>query len=198
MKARITPSAIGGSINVPVSKSAMQRACAAALIRKGLTVLKNPGTSADDLAALNIIQQLGAKVSKVDDTIEIESRGVDPISDEVHCGESGLSARMFTSIAALSKMPLTITGSGSLLKRPFSFFETTFPNLQVSVETNNGLLPVKIKGPLKPSDIEIDGQLSSQFLTGLLFAYAAAEAQGVSISVNGLNSKPYIDLSLQV
>jgi 3-phosphoshikimate 1-carboxyvinyltransferase len=57
---------------------------------------------------------------------------------------------------------------------------------------------LQIQGPLKPADIEIDGSLSSQFLTGLLMAYGAAEADGVAIKVNDLKSKPYIDLTLQV
>ncbi len=198
MKAIITPSSITGSLTVPASKSAMQRACAAALIRHGKTILHNPGVSADDLAALDIITQLGAKPVSVNGTVEIESRGVDPVSDKINCGESGLSARMFTSIAATSSRSLTVTGTGSLLKRPFDFFETTFPKLGVSVETNNGLLPLKIQGPLQPAHIEIDGELSSQFLTGLLFAYAAAEARGVSVNVKNLKSKPYIDLSILV
>ncbi len=198
MKAIISPSFINGTIQVPASKSAMQRACAAALIRKGKTVLHNPGRSADDLAALGIITQLGATTIEVDENIEIESHGVNPISDTINCGESGLSARMFTSIAATSSKPLVVTGTGSLLKRPFDFFETTYPKLQVSIETNQGLLPLNIQGPLQPAHIEIDGQLSSQFLTGLLFAYAAAGAKGVSINVRNLKSRPYVDLSILV
>ena len=196
MKAIVSPSLIQGTIQVPASKSAMQRACAAALISKGKTVLHNPGRSADDLAALGIITQLGATTIEVNENIEIESNGVNPIVDTINCGESGLSARMFTSIAATSSQPLVVTGTGSLLKRPFDFFETTYPKLQVSIETNHGLLPLKIQGPLQPAHIEIDGQLSSQFLTGLLFAYAAAGAKGVSINVRNLKSRPYVDLSI--
>jgi 3-phosphoshikimate 1-carboxyvinyltransferase len=60
------------------------------------------------------------------------------------------------------------------------------------------LLPLHIKGPLQPQKIEIDGSLSSQFLTGLLFAFSAAKANDVTITVRDLNSKPYIDLTLQV
>jgi 5-enolpyruvylshikimate-3-phosphate synthase len=66
------------------------------------------------------------------------------------------------------------------------------------LKVNDGLLPLQIQGPLQPGSIEIDGSLSSQFLTGLLFAFSAAKASGVTITVNNLNSKPYIDLTLQV
>lgn len=198
MQVTISPSNINGTITAATSKSAMQRACAAALLKGGKTILHNPGVSNDDKAALDIIQQLGAKVQTVEDTVVIESDGVSPIGNEINCGESGLSARMFTSIAALSEKPITVTGEGSLVKRPFSFFTEVLPQLGVECEGRNGLLPLHIKGPLQPKNVEIDGSLSSQFLTGLLFAFSAAKANDVTIQVRDLNSKPYIDLTLQV
>jgi 3-phosphoshikimate 1-carboxyvinyltransferase len=78
------------------------------------------------------------------------------------------------------------------------FFDEIFPQLGITFSSNNGKLPLKIKGPLQPKNIEIDGSLSSQFLTGLLMAYAAADANDVTIKVNNLKSRPYIDLTLQV
>lgn len=198
MQAIVSPSEIKGSVTASASKSAMQRACAAALLKKGKTILINPGSSADDLAAIDIITQLGAKVRKDKEQLIIESEGIHPVGQQLNCGESGLSVRMFTSVAALSSLPISITGSGSLLKRPLSFFDEVFPLLKVECNSQNGLLPLKIKGPLQPASIEIDGSLSSQFLTGLLFAYSASNATNVSIYVNNLNSKPYIDLTLKV
>jgi 3-phosphoshikimate 1-carboxyvinyltransferase len=194
----ILPSKLSGTITAPASKSAMQRACAAALLKGGKTVLHNPGVSDDDKAALNIIQQLGAKVEEQGEEIIITSNGVRPVSNEINCGESGLSVRMFTSIAALSEKQITVTGRGSLVKRPLAFFNDVLPQLDVQCESNDGLLPLKIKGPLQPKNIEVDGSLSSQFLTGLLFAYAGAKARHVTIKVRNLNSKPYIDLTLKL
>jgi 3-phosphoshikimate 1-carboxyvinyltransferase len=198
MQAIVQPSRLSGTITAPASKSAMQRACAAALLKGGKTVLHNPGVSDDDKAALDIIQQLGARIEQRDEDIVITSNGVQPVSDEINCGESGLSVRMFTSIAALSEKPITINGRGSLVKRPLAFFNEVLPQLEVQCESNNGLLPLKIKGPLQPKNIEVDGSLSSQFLTGLLFAYAGVKARHVTIKVNNLNSKPYIDLTLKL
>lgn len=198
MQAIIKPSKLSGTIIAPASKSAMQRACAAALLKGGKTVLHNPGISDDDKAALDIIQQLGAKVEKQGDETIISSIGINPVSNEINCGESGLSVRMFTSIAALSEKQITIKGRGSLVKRPLSFFNEVLPQLDVECESNNGLLPLKIKGPLQPTNIEVDGSLSSQFLTGLLFAYSSANASDVAIRVKNLNSKPYIDLTLKL
>ena len=70
--------------------------------------------------------------------------------------------------------------------------------LNGAVQSNEGKLPLTVQGPLQPKDISIDGSLSSQFLTGLLIAYAASGADGVSITVTNLKSKPYVDLTLSV
>lgn len=196
MTVEVLPGTLEGNLIVPASKSAMQRACAGALVRKGCTVLYNPGISADDQAALLVIQALGARVELHTDHLEIHSQGIQPVSREIHVGESGLSVRLFTALAALSDQTITINGEGSLLKRPLDFFTTVLPQLGVAVHSQNGKLPLEVKGPLVPRDITIDGSQSSQYLTGLLFAYSALEADGVCITVNNLASKPYIDLTL--
>jgi 3-phosphoshikimate 1-carboxyvinyltransferase len=171
---------------------------AASLLRQGRTRLLNPGNSADDQAALSIIKQLGADVSFHENVIEITGCDFTHFSGTLDCNESGLSARLFTSLAALSDSEITITGSGSLSKRPFGFFETVLPGLNVRCKSTNGSLPLQIKGPLEPKNIVIDGSVSSQFLTGLLFAYSAAGVKDVTIEVEELASQPYIDLTLSV
>ncbi len=197
-KVTIQPSQLKGAIQAPASKSSMQRACAAALLAKGRTVIQNPGHSNDDKAALGIIQSLGATTELINGDWQVDSNGVDPVASKVNCGESGLSIRMFASIAALSEKEISIAGEGSLLTRPMDFFNEVFPKLRVAVNSNEGKLPLVIQGPLQPANIEVDGSLSSQFLTGLLFAYSAADASDVSIRVKNLKSKPYIDLTLDV
>jgi 3-phosphoshikimate 1-carboxyvinyltransferase len=198
MKVTINPSQLRGSIQAPASKSSMQRACAAALLVKGFSQLHNPGHSNDDKAALDIIQRLGAKAALENGVWTIESGGVNPVDTTINCGESGLSIRMFTPLVALSDKEITINGSGSLVTRPMDFFDAILPKLNVKVKSQGGKLPLVIQGPLVPTDIEVDGSLSSQFLTGLLMAYAAAGASNVSIKVKELKSKPYIDLTLSV
>lgn len=177
----------------------MQRACAAALLRGGETVIVNPGNSNDDRAALDVIQKLGADIRfEENGDLVISSNGVKPVNKEINCGESGLGIRMFTPIVALSPEQLTINGTGSLVTRPMHFFDEILPQLGVSIQSNEGKLPLQIQGPLKPAPIEVDGSLSSQFLTGLLMAFAASEANDVTITVKDLKSKPYIDLTLKV
>ncbi len=199
MNATIQPSIISGDLYAPASKSSMQRACAAALLTNGVTTIINPGKSNDDLAAMDVIQKLGAVIENIgDNKIQIISKGIAPKNKEINCGESGLGIRMFTPIAALSEEAVTINGTGSLLTRPMDFFDEILPQLGVRIKSNGGKLPLHIKGPLKPANIEVDGSLSSQFLTGLLMAYGAAGANDVTITVKDLKSKPYIDLTLQV
>ena len=206
MVAIVHPSKLTGSQIAPASKSSMQRACAAALIHIGKTIIHNPGHSNDDLAALDVIQKLGASVvaeksasGKIHTCpIEVNSNGVKPIGPSMNCGESGLGIRMFTPIAALSSELISIEGKGSLVKRPMHFFDEILPLVGVKVQSQKGFLPIQIQGPLIPANITIDGSLSSQFLTGILMAYAATEKQDIQIKVINLKSKPYIDLTLSV
>jgi 3-phosphoshikimate 1-carboxyvinyltransferase len=202
MQVKIIPSIISGTVLAAASKSAMQRACALALLQPGETIIHNPGQSNDDKAALSIIENLGAVIEKLPgDALKItgnKTRRADEGSREINCGESGLSIRMFAPIAALNKSEVTVTGSGSLLTRPMDFFDTTFPQLGVKIRSNEGKLPLVIHGPLQPKNITVDGSLSSQFLTGLLIAFAEAATEPVTITVTDLKSKPYIDLTLQM
>jgi 3-phosphoshikimate 1-carboxyvinyltransferase len=198
MKVTIHPSQLKGTIRAPASKSSMQRACVAALLSKGTSSIYNPGHSNDDQATLKVIEALGAKIKIEKDKLIIESDGVSPETDEVNCGESGLGIRMLTPVIALCKKEITINGEGSLLNRPMDFFDEILPELAVKIKNNNGKLPMVIQGPLRPANIEVDGSVSSQFITGLIMAYSAAGAKDVSIKVNNLKSKPYIDLTLDV
>ncbi len=305
MLKQIEPSILKGTILAPASKSSMQRACAAALLHVGKTVIHHPGHSNDDKAALGVIRDLGAKVTLLEDgALLVESEGVrtgkpgaaaGAVAGEggkagssagygdaaqavvavggvvaggmaaggvgavggvvaggtaagagtggaaagagtvaavagggevaaaaaetgtvagggevaeaagetgrelqVNCGESGLGLRMFAPIFGLSGRKVMVRGEGSLVTRPMDFFDEIFPLLDIRVVSNKGRLPLEIEGPLQPKSITIDGSLSSQFLTGLLLAYAAAGAKDVTITVNDLKSKPYIDLTLAV
>ncbi|MEO6638188.1 MAG: 3-phosphoshikimate 1-carboxyvinyltransferase [Ginsengibacter sp.] len=200
----ISPSKISGSIHAPSSKSSMQRACAVALISGGTTIIENAGKSNDEEAAQDIIGKLGARLDyKRNQIIVTSSKKIFTSTDKnkhttLSCGESGLSLRMFVPLAALYNYEITFTGVGSILRRPIDFFDKVLPQLGVSVHSNDGLLPITLKGPLKPTNITIDGSLSSQFLTGLLIAYSKACTAPVSIKVNSLASKPYIDLTLNI
>src|SRR5580700_3697921 len=163
MNVTIFPSVIKGNLQAPSSKSSMQRACAAALISKTKSHIINPGVSNDDLAALRVIRTLGANIENLSDgSLLIESNGIKPVNDYVNCGGSGLGIRMFTPLVALNSHTITIEGEGSLLNRPMHFFDEILPKLGVEIRSNMGKLPLQIKGPLVPVNIQTDGSLSSQ------------------------------------
>jgi 3-phosphoshikimate 1-carboxyvinyltransferase len=199
----IQPNFLKGTLQIPSSKSYMQRACAAALLKGGVTHIYNYGVSNDDKAAIAVIQQFGAEITYHQSYLIIESNFHDEIGFDnnaigtINLGESGLGLRMFTPIAALLKNEIEITGHGSLTKRPMHFFDGILPQLNVAFKSNNGYLPFLIKGKLQPKDITVDGSLSSQFLTGLLMAYSFAN-KDATITVTNLTSKPYIDITLEV
>ncbi len=204
MNATIHPARIEGMVAIPASKSVTQRALAAALLKGGTSKITNTGHSNDELAAKNILSSLGATIEEENAALRVISKGINPVSRIINCGESGLSARMFAPIAALGSQRLTLIGEGSLQTRPFFPFVDIFPQLGVFVQSNNGRLPLQLEGPLSPADITVDGSLSSQFLTGLLFAYAgyfsnsACNIPKASIYVSNAVSKPYLDLTIEV
>lgn len=208
MQKIIWPNTILGTIKAPTSKSSMQRAVAAALLSNAVVTLHNAGFSNDDKAALHIATQFGAVVEIKNDEVIIDATKTLftaqnlPKQLHINCGESGLGIRMFTPIAALLPTTVVIHGEGSLLKRPMHFFDDVLPQLGVDVKSNNGYLPITINGSLQANTITIDGSLSSQFLTGLLMAFShkvkSQQQQNITITVNDLTSKPYIDLTLNV
>ncbi len=203
MKVTIEPGRISGTITAPPSKSLTQRALAAALLHKGTTIIGNAGYSEDEQVALQIVKQLGAIVDEHQQAngtrnLTIKSQGVSPVTGEINCGESGLSARLFTSIAALHNKPITITGQGSLLTRPMEGITEVLSALGVSVTSTSGNLPFDICGPLKAGSFKMSAAGGSQFLSGLLFALCAAATEPITIGVIGLKSRPYIDLTLDV
>jgi 3-phosphoshikimate 1-carboxyvinyltransferase len=196
MERIIVPSKVKGEVKAPSSKSITQRAIAAALLSVGESTIINPSYCDDSLAAMSIAVGLGAKVEPDPDKMKIT--GSSELKEKkLHCGESGLAIRMFSPIAALYKTEITITGTGSLKSRPMSMIEDALRQFGVRCESDNGFLPLIIKGPLKGGTCEIDGSVSSQILTGLLMALPVAAKDSV-VKVNNLKSKPYIDMTLQV
>ncbi|MDD5766153.1 MAG: 3-phosphoshikimate 1-carboxyvinyltransferase [Candidatus Marinimicrobia bacterium] len=196
MKKSVRRSVINGNLHAPASKSLMQRAIAAALLTDGETTLRNLTFCADSLAALSVIRGLGAKVTQSTECLAIHG-GISPIKRTLNCGESGLCLRMFTPICALFSSELTLTGEGSLRKRPVTNMELPLADLGTFCSTENGFLPIRIRGPLIGGKTEVDGSLSSQFLTGLLMALPLAPNDS-EIHMTNLKSKAYIDLTLNV
>jgi 3-phosphoshikimate 1-carboxyvinyltransferase len=192
------PSEIRGEIIAPSSKSETQRAIAAALLAHGETIIKNPSLCNDSLAAMEMARILGASVIQMDNSIKITGRTQTPENVVLNCGESGLAMRMFSPIAALiTTGSCTLTGQGSLIKRPVNMVTDALLKLGVTADSSDGYLPVTLNGVLKGGKIEIEGSKSSQLLTGLLMTLPLVEEDS-EVVVLDLKSKPYIELTIEV
>ena len=124
--------------------------------------------------------------------------GLRPKANEINCGESGLAARLFLPVAALHHGALTIIGKGTLSDRPMAGVKEALKLLGVSV-SGSGTLPMTVQGPMQiPPHLEVDAAGSSQFVSGLLLALSAVATAPVELRVHNLESRPYIDMTLQV
>ena len=197
MEITVHPSSLKGEVEAPPSKSLTQRAIAAGLLARGTTVIHNPSFCNDSMAAMNMAGALGALITRENGSITVQS-GIRPVSPvTLHCGESGLALRMFAPIASTLSDHVTLTGDGSLLRRPVKMISEALGQLGVTVQANNGLLPLTLSSRLRGGSAVIDGSTGSQLLTGLLMALPLAGEES-KIQVNGLRSRPYISLTLKL
>ncbi|MCA1756540.1 MAG: 3-phosphoshikimate 1-carboxyvinyltransferase [Bacteroidales bacterium] len=196
MELEISGSFTGASVQAPPSKSVMQRAVAAALMAKGTSTLFIPSLCNDSLAAIGMAQALGATVAREDSRVLITG-GLTPLSASLDAGESGLGVRLFSAVAATYSGWITINGTGTVLKRPMGEVVKYLTGCGAMAESNNGFLPLRVKGPLSGGRAFLDGTSSSQFLTGLLMALPLAEVSSY-LTVDSLSSRSYIDITIEV
>ena len=195
MDKTISLGSVKGIITPPSSKSYAQRAIALALMAKGRTTLRNIEFCKDTRSALSCIEALGAKVTFVDDSTIVIDGGLNPISDTLFVGESGLATRLFTPIASLNTTPICIKGEGTLLYRPMEMMIEPLRQLGVTIRDGGGFLPIEVQGPIHGGEVEVDGSVSSQFITGLLLALPLAQEDTV-LHVSSPVSTPYIDMTI--
>lgn len=170
----------------------------AALLHKGTCYLQNTGNSNDEQSALSAIRALGAKIEQSGDKILVNSHGIKPIQELVNIGESGFSARVFTSLLGAVGEPMVINGTGSVLHRKMDFFKLELPQLGIKIEDNEGRLPIHITGPASIKSISVDSRGSSQYISGLLFLFSYLCGEEVKLDVRNPISRPYIDMTIDI
>lgn len=185
-----------GELIPPCSKSYAQRALAAALLTKGRTTLSGIEFCRDTRSAIETVEALGATVTIINESTIAIDGGLSPRVDRLDVGESGLAARLFTPIAALSSQAMTIEGRGTLRHRPMSMMVEPLRELGVEVRDGGGRLPIEVRGPMRGGKVVVDGSMSSQFVTGLLLALPCA-LRDTTIEVRGAVSTPYIEMTLE-
>ncbi len=195
MDKSLPPGRVEGTLTPPCSKSYAQRALAAALLCEESSVLRNLEFCDDTRSALQCIETLGAKISPDEDgTLRITGK-LKPHGHTLHVGESGLATRLFTPIASLCATPIRIEGRGSILSRPMQMMIAPLESLGVKIRHNDGLLPIEVCGPIEGGEAEVDGSVSSQFITGLLLALPHAR-HDTTLHVSGAVSTPYLDMTI--
>ena len=188
---------IGGTITAPPSKSMAHRAVLCAALAEGRSHITNLEFSKDISATLGAAGQLCAEVRTGPADAVVEGLGhFRPLSAPVDCCESGSTLRFLIPIASLTGQAVTFTGRGRLMERPQSVYETLYREQNLRFEQSSAGLTVE--GALTPGDYTLAGNVSSQFISGLLFALPLLDGDSALHLLPPVESRSYIDMTRSV
>lgn len=203
MDIRVLPGKLSGTVYVPPSKSAAHRAIIAAALAEGESVIENVDLSSDIRATIGACEQLGCTVG-----IEQKERcctltvrgGLKPQSGAlIDCAESGSTLRFMIPVACTQAGERTFAGRGRLPQRPIDAYLQVFDEQGIEYNRPYGAnLPLSVKGALKPDQFKIDGRVSSQFVTGLLYALPLLDGNSQIEVIGGFESRGYVDLTVDM
>lgn len=198
---KIYPSKLKGEVKIPPSKSMAHRAIICAALSDGLCIIENIDYSDDIIATIDAMNSLGSKIVKHKDYIEvIGAYGSDEKPQEtriIDCNESGSTLRFLVPISLLFKGSSKFIGRGNLGKRPLTTYYNIFERQGIEYSYEEGNLNLVINGELNPGTFEVEGNVSSQFITGLLFTLPLLKEDSKIIITTEMESKGYIDLTLR-
>jgi len=201
----ISPGKLSGNVKAPASKSFAHRAliCAALASSCGSTTLTNIDMNNDIKATMDCLVTLGFKIQYEGNTIKVlenlSSSGDEieaPI--ELNCRESGSTLRFMIPLAAALGKTTIFTGEGRLPSRPIGEFNSIFHHKGIVLETTDGALPLKIFGQLNPGMFQASGNISSQYITGLLMVLPTLRSDSEIRLLTPLESAPYVDITIEV
>ncbi len=191
MTAEITPSPIRGTVAAPPSKSAGHRALICAALADGTVTLHNFGDSNDMTATVGAVTALGSTVTRDGSTLTVTPLRRNNKNLTIDFLESGSTARFMIPVAAaLGAENITFTGRGRLPERPFGEIVEALRKNGVSCSSDK--LPLTVSGQLKAGQFEIAGNVSSQYISGLLLALSAVEGHSKIVLTSPLQSKDYV------
>ena len=195
MNLRLTPTPLQGMVTVPASKSMSHRmVIGAALCESGESIIDNLSLSEDITATLKAVEALGAsfELSGSRAVIRGGRRGGAPLLD---CGESGSTLRFLIPVALALTGGASFTGHGRLMERPLDTYYDLFDRKGISHRLEDGVLTVK--GTLTGGEFALSGAVSSQFITGLLYALPLLKEDSRIVITDALSSKAYVDMTLE-
>lgn len=194
----ISPSMPKGDIIAPPSKSYAHRALICAGLANGKSKISNISFSDDIKATLDCLTALGAKIEIQGNTAEIT--GINDYSAfkgaVLNCNESGSTLRFFIPICLLSEDRITLNGTQKLISRPLSVYEDIASSQGILFQKD--ISCVQVKGKIKPCGFSVKGNISSQFISGLLFALPLLEEDSEINIIPPFESKPYVDMTVSI
>ena len=198
MDLQITPSELRGRLDAPSSKSAAHRILIAAALSGGPCQISHLLSSDDILATISALDTLGAPMRLENDTLHILGRADLPHGPVVvDCRESGSTLRFLVPVCAALGLDVAFTGTGRLPQRPIEEYFRLFEGDTLHITRPQGQI-MRLQGQLRPGTFEMRGDISSQYLTGLLMALPLLEGDSRIVLTTSLESKPYVDLTCAV
>jgi len=198
-KVTIKHSLFKGRVKIPSSKSVSHRAVICAGLSQGVSNIGNINFSQDIDATIEAMKSFGVAVEKREDSLKIT--GVvkpDIMGSVIDCFESGSTLRFLIPVAALTGKKVVFRGRGELVNRPLGPYYRIFDEKHIRYSTTEGKLPLTIMGRLSHGEYRIRGDVSSQFISGLLFALPLLEGDSKIIMASELESKAYVDLTVDM
>lgn len=194
---KFSPFVPNGTVNVPPSKSDVHRAIICAAMANGVSRISPVALSNDIKATIGCIKALGADAVLENNVLTVDGTNMYKNKTALlDCGESGSTLRFFIPIAAVGNINATFVGKGKLPQRPIGIFTEALPKAGTVCKTEGGL-PLEIKGQLKSGIFEIPGNVSSQFITGLLLALPILESDSEIVLTSPLESVGYIAMTIR-
>ena len=189
--------AVAGRIAAPPSKSMAHRAVLCAALAKGTSHLHHLAFSKDISATLGAAGRLCARVTTGENDAVVEGLGrFLPVDAPVDCCESGSTLRFLIPLASLTGQEVTFTGRGRLMERPQSVYKTLYQ--QQGLRFEQGADRLTVEGALTPGEYELAGNVSSQFISGLLFALPLLDGDSTLHLIPPVESRSYIDMTRAV
>lgn len=197
MNVKIYPSKCQGKITIPPSKSLAHRSIICASLASGTSIINNISYSEDILATIDGMVNLGANIVKNENQLIITGiKNFNSLKNNfIECRESASTLRFFIPIFSLTEKKITFTGKNKLLKRPQTVYNSIFKSQNLHYFQNDKF--IEIKGKLNFGEYIINGDISSQFISGLLFTLPLLNGDSIVKIIPPFESKPYVELTLE-